>query len=71
MKRVLAELLQLGPGEYVVMRHRREPLPLYAMLPAMGFLHRTVCEPAEYRIYIWRGDDVEAAAHCGPADPPP
>jgi uncharacterized protein (DUF2249 family) len=72
LERVLAALRELRPGENVLMRHRREPLPLYAMLDAMGFVHRTLRDrPAEFRIWIWRSDDAAAAARCGPPDTPP
>ncbi|NIR59911.1 MAG: DUF2249 domain-containing protein [Gammaproteobacteria bacterium] len=53
--RVLAELETLRPGEYLCMRHRREPCLLYPRLLALGFDYRT--RPGAhtaYEILIWR-----------------
>ena len=51
----LAELRELAGDEYLVLAHRREPVPLYAMLETMGFAHRA--QPgrrAAFEILIWR-----------------
>jgi len=39
MQRVLAELDTLAEDEYLVMRHRREPVPLYVILATRSFRH--------------------------------
>lgn len=67
----VAAVGELEEGEYLCMRHRREPFPLYEMLDKLGFSYRvregmhTRCE-----ILIWRADDVALTAHCGPANTP-
>lgn len=51
----LAELRSLAADEYLVLGHRREPVPLYAMLPAMGFSHRVrKGRTTPFEIVIWR-----------------
>ena len=77
MQRVLSELGRLGPGEFLRVRHRREPFPLYAMLGDLGCVHRarrllSSGRAAEaFEILVWRADDVDAAAACGVPDDPP
>lgn len=67
---VLEAVQRLRPGECVVMLHRREPLPLYAMLAGIGCAYRTshdvivAGEHVPVRVLIWRADDSAAAAHC-------
>ncbi len=55
MQVALAELETLANDDYLVLQHRREPFPLYAMLATMGFEHRTRpgCDTA-FEIVIWR-----------------
>lgn len=61
LERVLALLPTLGPGEYVHMSLRREPYPLYALLPDLGFVHRaTVSAEGPCEVRIWRAGDREA-----------
>ncbi len=66
-----AALTELQDGEYLCMCHRREPFPLYKTLGELGFSYR-VREGArtKYEILIWRTDDAELTAHCGPASAP-
>lgn len=53
--RALAALQQLADDEYLVLRHRREPLPLYGMLAPLGFVHRTTAAADGHcEIRIWR-----------------
>ncbi len=72
LERALAALPGLGPGEYLHMLHRREPLLLYDLLEAQGFRHCAREGPeAPWEIFIWReGDEAaraaaEAACHGG------
>ncbi|MCA8976686.1 MAG: DUF2249 domain-containing protein [Planctomycetes bacterium] len=52
---VLEALQALAEDEYVVLAHRREPFPLYAMLPGLGFAHRTRKGRATaFEVLIWR-----------------
>lgn len=53
----------LQPGEYLRVRHHREPFPLYAQLPEWGF--RYLVRPGHgcaFEIFIWRDDDRETGA---------
>jgi hypothetical protein len=55
MQVVLAELDALAEDEYLVMRHRREPVPLYVILAARCFRHQVrpgTATPIE--VVIWR-----------------
>lgn len=40
MTRALAALRALAPDEYLLLRHRRVPVPLLPMLAELGFAHR-------------------------------
>ncbi len=56
----LASLRELGVDEYLVLRHRREPIPLFPMLIEMGFACRVRdgrATPIE--VVIWRSDAPE------------
>jgi hypothetical protein len=62
MQVVLDALRALGPDEHLLMRHRREPLPLYPMLAELGFAHRTrQTGTRAYEILIWRAGEAEPA----------
>jgi hypothetical protein len=64
MEVALAALRELAADEYLVLQHRREPVPLYAMLAAMGFCHRVRPGRATaVEVVIWRagGEAPEAA----------
>ena len=70
LERALAALPGLGPGEYLHMLHRREPLLLYELLESQGFRHCVREGPeAPWEIFIWREGDEEARsaaeAACG------
>jgi uncharacterized protein (DUF2249 family) len=60
----LAAVDTLRTGEYLCMRHRREPFPLYQMLARDGFSHRTVVEgDRAFLILIWHtGDQIAEQA---------
>ncbi|WP_303907879.1 DUF2249 domain-containing protein [Thiohalomonas denitrificans] len=58
----LESAARLRPGEYLRMRHRRFPYPLFDTLDQQGFRHLSrggrdvACE-----VLIWREGDIEAA----------
>jgi hypothetical protein len=53
--RALAAVQSLAADEYLVLHHRREPVPLYELLSAMGFAHQTRSAAADrFEIMIWR-----------------
>lgn len=63
MVQALAALRELGADEYLVIAHRREPVPLYDLLPGLGFRHRVQQGAATaFEIVIWRqaGPEPEA-----------
>ncbi len=63
LERTLAAAGELGPGEYLRVLHRREPLPLFPMLEKLGCAWR--CRPGTvtpYEVLVWRADDPVAAA---------
>ncbi len=65
LERVLSELEDLAPGEYIRMLHRREPLLLYPILEQRGFAYRAGPGRATaFEILIWRRDDAAAAGAC-------
>jgi len=67
-REALAAIGELGEGEYLCMRHRREPFPLYESLTELGFAYRVrKGDRTRYEILIWRADDRALTAHCGPA----
>lgn len=55
MQVALANLRELAADEYLVLRHRREPIPLYAMLRELGFVHRArKGSVTAIEVVIWR-----------------
>lgn len=55
MQRTLDALARLKPGEQLLMRHHREPYPLYTILNERGFSHRTTqLADDSYEILIWQ-----------------
>lgn len=55
MVRALAALTALAADEYLLLIHRREPLPLYDLLARMGWRHRVhAAAPDRFEIQIWR-----------------
>lgn len=61
--RILEAIEHLPPGEYLHIRHRREPYPLYAILEESGFAHLTrLGRDCPYEIFIWRRGDERARA---------
>jgi len=55
----LEMLEDLGQGDYLRFRHRREPLPLYDNLHQAGFSFITcIGDEVEFEVFIWHeGDD--------------
>jgi hypothetical protein len=65
---ITAALEDLAHGEYLHVRHRREPLPLYAWLDEHGYAwHARHGPDAPCEILIWRRVDAraQAAARAG------
>ncbi len=65
LTRVIATLQRLPAGTLLIVRHRRDPIPLYPMLAEMGFAHR--CRPRSdgaVTLYIWPQDDRALAARA-------
>ncbi len=61
MTEILAALRTLGADEYLVVRHRREPFPLYPMLQELGFawqVHHVATLALE--LMIWPANWPEA-----------
>lgn len=55
MEAVLAALPELDPGRELVLLLYREPFPLYRVLEARGFVHRTVLHPdGTFAIHVRR-----------------
>lgn len=55
MQVALEQLRTLGAEDYLVLQHRREPIPLYAMLGQLGFAHRVRKGAATaIEVVIWR-----------------
>ena len=59
--RALAEADRLEPGQYLHMRHRREPCLLYPNLDKRGFSHVTrASRDGEFEVFIWSRGDTAA-----------
>ena len=64
LERILDALDQLGTGDWLHVRHRREPFPLYGFLQRLGYAWKTErTGEAAFDILIW-----PAASH--PPVPP-
>ncbi len=57
---VLARVDSLGSGQYLHVRHHREPCLLYPNLEKRGFDYLSCGNDAYFHIFIWRKDDAEA-----------
>ncbi|MBI4425458.1 MAG: DUF2249 domain-containing protein [Elusimicrobia bacterium] len=52
---ILSRLNALAPEDVLVVRHFREPIPLYPYLEEGGYEHATQkLAEGEYRVRIWR-----------------
>lgn len=59
----LEKLNELGQGDYLRFRHRREPLPLYDSLNQCGFSFITcIGNEVEFEVFIWHKNDDKAQA---------
>jgi hypothetical protein len=56
LTRILDALDDLQRDDWLRIRHRREPYPLYGMLRDMGFAWRTDWNPAGLEILVWHDD---------------
>jgi hypothetical protein len=57
LERILDSLDQLGAGDWLHVRHRREPFPLYGFLRRLGYAWRTErTGEAAFDILIWSVD---------------
>jgi uncharacterized protein (DUF2249 family) len=64
LERILDALADLPAGDWLRVRHRREPYPLYGMLRNMHYhWHTRSHGPDDFEILIW-------PATLGPAPPP-
>lgn len=54
LERILDSLADLPSGQWLRVRHRRDPVPLYRMLKDMGYLWYTErLSPEHFEILIW------------------
>ncbi|MCB1801571.1 MAG: DUF2249 domain-containing protein [Gammaproteobacteria bacterium] len=57
LERILDGLADLAPGDWLRVRHRRDPVPLYRMLRDMGYAWQTTRVAVEhFEIVIWPQD---------------
>ena len=62
MERILDQLADMRPDDWLRVRHRREPFPLYNLLKGMGYRWSTRRgETTAYEIYIWPEDQPPPA----------
>ena len=68
LERTLAASQALVAGDYLQVKHRREPKLLYPLLEKAGFSwsSREVA-PSSYEIYIWRKGDSSAESEVSNA----
>ncbi len=67
--RTLARVAALKEGQYLRMRHRREPCLLYPNLEQRGFSHLTRASGSDFDVFIWRkNDSVAEQAVCTAVD---
>lgn len=57
LERILDALADLRSGHYLLVKHRRDPVPLYRMLHDMGYawLTRKVAS-GRFEVFIWPSD---------------
>ena len=68
LERILETLPRLGPGDWLAVRHRQEPYPLYSLLRDGGYDWRVrVKGLRDVEILIWRQNDslAEQAIEAG------
>ncbi len=65
MQQIFAELHRQGADSCIRVRHRREPVPLYALLDEAGYGHH--CQPladGDFLIYIWPLANSQLQQQC-------
>lgn len=63
LERVLAALGDLKAGDWLRVRHRQQPYPLYSLLQESGFAWSVSSRgAADFEIRIWRKGDTAAEA---------
>ena len=66
MERILEALQGLSAGDWLQVRHRQQPYPLYNLLREGGFSWSVSSKgPADFEIRIWRQGDEDAEAEMG------
>lgn len=54
LERILDALADLPQDDWLRVKHRRDPVPLYRILQNMGYRWHTECRaPGRYEIVIW------------------
>lgn len=56
MERVLDALADMPAGDRLLMRHRRQPFPLYDILRPMGYQWRVSGADGAFEVLIWPVD---------------
>ena len=57
LEQILDALADLPSGDYLRVKHRRDPVPLYRMLRDMGYEWTTTqLAPGRFEIVIWPSD---------------
>ncbi|MCB1788869.1 MAG: DUF2249 domain-containing protein [Gammaproteobacteria bacterium] len=57
LERIIDTLADLADGDWLRVRHRRDPVPLYRMLRDMGYSWDTTCvAPEHFEVLIWPED---------------
>ena len=60
LERAQEAVYQLERGQYLLLKHRREPCLLYPLLDEEGFRHYTrETEAGTVEVFICRGDDAD------------
>lgn len=66
LERILDALDQLGTGDWLHVRHRREPFPLYGFLRRLGYAWQTErAGEAAFIILIWPATSSPPEAVAG------
>ncbi len=66
LERILDALADMPEGDWLRVRHRRDPVPLYRILSDMGYRWRTDhLAPGRFEILIWPLDMPEPDAAGG------
>ena len=67
MERILDTLADIPEDDWLLVRHRRDPVPLYRILTDMGYQWRTErLAPGRFEILIWLAGAPEPGRHADP-----